>query len=145
MTEETSKLAIHEVIKSWTSVPESLRPDAMWIASHLPAASVDDTIRTDVTSAWFFDGREVSEREPVDFIRFIALQSGGFWHSGMMPPPTAVFNGRRHEIGLAHFCLIEGTEDRLFVETIFGGRCGSGMLYRIENGKLVEGETTWIS
>jgi len=145
MGEEIPKLAIDEVIKRWSSVPESLRPDAMWITSHLPVASADDMIRTDVDAAWFFDGREVSPRKPMDFIRFYAVQSGGYWHSGMMSAPTAVFSGGRHEIGVAHFCCIEGSEDQLFIETVFGGRYGSGVLYRIEDGKLVEGDMTWVS
>ncbi|WP_035607199.1 hypothetical protein [Haloferula sp. BvORR071] len=149
LTKDISQLAIAEIVEGWRSVVESLRPDAMWISSHLPVASADDMIGTDVNAAWFFDGKEVSPRQPVDFIRFIAVQSGGFWHSGTMPPPAAVFNagsnGGRHEIGLAHFCHLEGREDHLLIETIFGGRYGRGVLYRIEDAKLVEGAMTWIS
>ena len=145
MTEDISQLAITEVIKRWNSTAEASRPDSLWIASHLPVASGDDMIRTDVEAAWFFDGREVSPRQATDFIRFIAVQSGGFWHSGMLAPPPSIFRGGRHEIGLAHFCPIEGREDQLLIETIFGGTFGSGMLYRIEDGKLVEEAMTWIS
>ena len=144
MTEDVSKLAIAEVIKLWSSQRADARPGSMWITSHLPVESADDTMDTDVDAAWFFDGRDVSERKPTDYIRFIAVHTGAFWHCAVYgPPPSGVF-GRVHEIGLAHFCRVEGREEML-IETIFGGLNGSGILYRIEEGILVAESKIWLS
>lgn len=144
MNQTDTDLALAEICARWHDLALSSRPEKIWIARHLPMVEVNERITTDLDGAWFFDGFACQPRPPLDFVRFIAVQSGRFWHSGACPAPTSVFGSRRHEIGLAYF-----TEDlskaQIYIEVIFGGLHGAGVLYsRTLNGLQPE-STLWRS
>jgi len=117
----------------------------MWVSRHLPIADANNFIRTDVDAAWFFDGRQFHEKKPMDYVRFVAVHSGGFCHSGMHPgPSSSLFSGGRHEIGIANFAELQPA-GQICIEIIFGGLNGRGTLYsRAETGFVAEANV-WIS
>lgn len=144
MSPSDTELALTEISARWHSVPPSSRPEGMWVARHLPMAVVSDRITTDVDGAWFFDGSTFQPKLPSDFVRFIAVQSGGFWHSGEGPAPTSVFGAGRHEIGLAYIGE-DLSRSQIYIEVIFGGTHAAGVLYSRTPTGLHAESTLWLS
>ena len=144
MSPPDTDLARTEISTRWHSLPPSSRPDGMWVARHLPMTRVTDRITTDVDGAWFFDGSTFHSRLPSDFVRFIAVQSGGFWHSGEGPAPSSVFHAGRHDIGLAHFAEDLSTS-QIYIEVMFGGLHAAGVLYSRTPAGLQAESTLWLS
>jgi hypothetical protein len=144
MSPDDTDLALAEIFTRWHSLLHTGRPEGMWVARHQPMSGVCDRITTDVDAAWYFDGSVFHPKQPMDFVRFIAVRSGAFWHSGREPAPQSAFHGDRHDIGVAHF-----TEDlersQLYIEVIFGGRHAAGVLYSRTPVGLHAESTVWLS
>lgn len=139
-----------EIHQLWLSSPEESRPELVWIALHRPIARGVDNPDTPVLRAWLLDRTGVSEKQAIDYVRFISVHSGKGWASGTSVPPAAgVFNnrfGRTHTIGLAAFAAVEDAT-LVYLHYIFGGTSGRGSLYVLPdtNSRLECVQNLWLS
>lgn len=126
------------------------REDSVWIAAHAPVGPETIDPDTSVINAWIMDIYGIERRSADDFVRFMTVQSGRHWSTGMSAlAHTGVFNdrpGRMHTIGLAAFAAIQDTE-LIYLHYIWGGTTARGSKYPFDrkNATLECVQDIWIS
>jgi hypothetical protein len=140
---ENQDFFCEEVRRLWLSLES--RPWGVWIREHTPVGAPDYALITDVQAAWFLDSGTISIRSPSEFVRFHTIHGTQPWHSGMWPVASEIFRPGTHEIGLAGFAPVAGSE-LFYFEWQFGGGFGRGSTYTLDStGCLRVAEAIYIS
>jgi hypothetical protein len=139
-----------EIERIWRASGDGVRPPSVWIAEHGPMASANDFPTAPVENAWLMDRYAISKRTAIDYVRFITVQSGVQWSTGMTAlPAEGVFNdrpGRMHTIGVAAFAPILDSA-LVYLHYTWGGTFGRGSTYAFDpaTAKLECVQDVWIS
>lgn len=132
MEQHQQQACLNELQQLWLTAHENLRPFTVWIAEHSSISSAENALDTPVKNAWLLSSKGIEQRPAIDFVRFITVQSGTHWVSGISnSPKSAVFNDRPfhiHSIGLAAFAPIKNSET-IYLEYAWGGANGRGAIY----------------
>ncbi len=134
-----------ELLSIWHSTRLDMRPPVgVWLSRHEPVSAPDYNLVTDVIETWFLGEGKISRRNPSEFLRFVTVHSTRPWATGMDRPPSGIF-GSIHQIGVAGFAQVAGTEDYYF-QYQFGGCFGRGDIYhQSPDGQLHCAQGVYIS
>jgi hypothetical protein len=146
---ETQKLL--EFIRiQWIELPESLRPEKVWVCSFKPIAEHVDhnyNINTSIERAWFLNHRGLEQRNVNEFSRFAAAHLDMPWHSEGIHGPSPVSPliwASTFEFGLVSFAKYQNSSSH-YLQLIWGRLHGRGYVVQLESEKFAITQELWKS